>query len=94
MKKNKVLEFAGRDAVCDALTDLLRSGAQQVIDQAVKAELEELLGQYSGRRTDDGNAVVVRNGHLPEHGMLCSGTSCPTPCYDGYEYHRSSLHKH
>ena len=41
-------------------------GAQQLINQAVEAELEELLGQYSGRRTDDGNAVVVRNGHLPE----------------------------
>ena len=44
-------------------------GAQQLINQAVEAELEELLGQYSGRRTDDGNAVVVRNGHLPERDL-------------------------
>ena len=66
MKKNNVLEFAGRDTIYDPLTALLRSGAQQLINQAVEAELEELLGQYSGRRTDDGNAVVVRNGHLPE----------------------------
>lgn len=69
MKKNNVLEFAGRDAICDPLTDLSRSGAQQLINQAVEAELEELLGQYSGRRTDDGNAVVVRNGHLPERDL-------------------------
>ena len=44
-------------------------GAQQLINQAVEAELEELLGQCSGRRTDDGNAVVVRNGHLPERDL-------------------------
>ncbi len=66
MKKNNVLEFAGRDTISDPLTALLRSGAQQLINQAVEAELEELLSQHSGRRTGDGNAVVVRNGHLPE----------------------------
>jgi len=66
MKKNNVLEFAGRDTIFDPLTALLRSGAQQLINQAVEAELEELLNQHSGRRTGGGNAVVVRNGHLPE----------------------------
>ena len=65
MSKNNVLGFAGRDAIFDPLTDLLRSGARQLITQAVEAELEELLSQHSDRRTEDGNAVVVRNGHLP-----------------------------
>ena len=69
MKKNNVLEFAGRDTISDPLTALLRSGAQQLINQAVEAELQELLHHYSGRRTDDGNAVVVRNGHLPERDL-------------------------
>ena len=32
MKKNNVLEFAGRDTIYDPLTDLLRSGAQQLIN--------------------------------------------------------------
>ncbi|MDP6174064.1 MAG: transposase [Rhodospirillales bacterium] len=66
MTKNNVLAFAGRDAISDPLTALLRSGAQQLINQAVEVELQELLSLYSDRRTDDGNAVVVRNGHLPE----------------------------
>jgi putative transposase len=66
MTKNNVLEFAGRDAIPDPLTALLRSGAQLLINQAVEAELQELLSQHSGRRTEDGNAVVVRNGHFPE----------------------------
>ena len=66
MTKANFLEFAGRDAISDPLTDLLRSGAQQLIQHAVEAELQELLNQHSERRTEDGNAVVVRNGHLPE----------------------------
>ena len=37
MKKNNVLEFAGRDTISDPLTELLRSGAQQLINQAVEA---------------------------------------------------------
>jgi putative transposase len=69
MTKNNVLEFAGRDAISDPLTALLRSGAQQLITQAVEAELQELLNQYSDRRTDGGHAVVVRNGHLPERNL-------------------------
>ncbi|MDQ7019937.1 MAG: IS256 family transposase, partial [Robiginitomaculum sp.] len=66
MKKTNVLEFAGREAISDPLSDLLRLGARQLIGQAVEAELQELLSQYSDRRTEDGYAVVVRNGHLPE----------------------------
>jgi putative transposase len=66
MKNDNVLEFAGRDTILDPLTALLRSGTQQLINQAVEAELQELLSQHSSQRTEDGNAVVVRNGHLPE----------------------------
>jgi len=66
MEKNNVLEFAVRETISDPLTALLRSGAQQLITQAVEAELQELLIQYSDRRTEDGHAIVVRNGHLPE----------------------------
>ena len=59
MKNNNVLEFAGRDVISDLLTALLRSGAQQLIAQPVEAELEELLGQHSDRRTDEDNAAVM-----------------------------------
>ena len=72
MKKNNVLEFADRDTIFDPLTALLRSGAQQLINQAVEAELEELLNQHSGRRTGDGNAVVVRRSG--DHGDGDQGT--------------------
>ena len=66
MGKDNVVEFRGREAVGDLLTELLRAGAQKLIYQAVEAELQELLEGHAERRTADGKAGVVRNGYLPE----------------------------
>lgn len=65
MSKNNVIEMAGREAGDDPLTELLRAGAERLIYQAVEAELEALLAEHTDRRTEDGKAGVVRNGHLP-----------------------------
>lgn len=54
------------DSVADPLHDLLRSGARELIAQAVEAELETFLSQYANVRTADGRLAVVRNGYLPE----------------------------
>lgn len=66
MKKNTVIDLAGREASPDLLTELLRTGARQLIQQAVEVEMQELLDSHAGRRTADGRAGVVRNGYLPE----------------------------
>jgi putative transposase len=66
MVKDNVVEFRGREAGGDLLTELLKAGAQKLICQAVEAELEELLALHGERRTAEGNAGVVRNGYLPE----------------------------
>ena len=50
----------------DALTELLRTGAQQLIATAVEAELVSYLVHFAGLRTEDGHAAVVRNGYHPE----------------------------
>jgi transposase-like protein len=50
----------------DGLTDLIRTGARQLIAQALKAEVAELLARYGDQQDDRGCAVVVRNGHHPE----------------------------
>ena len=52
--------------IADPLRELLREGAQQLIQQAVGVELAELLAQHGGRRTEAGTAGIVRNGFLPE----------------------------
>ena len=66
MGKSNAIEFAGLEAPVDPLTELLKSGARQLIEQAVEAELQELLAGVAGRRLADGRAEVVRNGYLPE----------------------------
>ena len=53
------------ETVSDTLTELLRNGAKELINQAVQAELEELLSRYSGLKVD-GKQAVIRNGYLPK----------------------------
>ncbi|MCU7901065.1 MAG: IS256 family transposase, partial [Candidatus Thiodiazotropha sp. (ex Lucinoma aequizonata)] len=65
MRKNNVVKLTGRDTISDPLTELLRTGAERLIYQAVEVELLELLAEHSECRTEDGKAGVVRNGHLP-----------------------------
>ena len=50
----------------DPLTDILRAGARDLIQQAVEAELSALLEAHSEDRIEDGRARLVRHGHLPE----------------------------
>lgn len=66
MSESNVVALPGPESSRDALTELLRSGARQLISQAVEAELQELLAAHTDRRTSDGKAAVVRNGYLPE----------------------------
>jgi putative transposase len=50
----------------DALTDLIRNGAQQLLAQALKAEVAELLAIYADQRDEQGHARVVLSGHHPK----------------------------
>ena len=65
MDTNNIIDFSSRDTTPDALTQLLRTGAQQLIATAVEAELESFLVQFATARTAAGHACVVRNGHHP-----------------------------
>jgi len=69
MNTSNIVEFARREGISDGLTDLLRTGAQQLIAAAVEAELESFLAQYGGARTECGHATVVRNGHHPARSL-------------------------
>ena len=66
MMKSNVIGPGDREGIADPLTELLREGALLLIQQAVGAELEELLAQHGGRRTEADTAGIVRNGFLPE----------------------------
>ena len=66
METTNIVDFARRDEMTDALTDLLRTGAQQLIATVVEAEFVGYLAQFSALRTETGHSAVVRNGHHPE----------------------------
>jgi len=66
MSEDSVVRFQNPESIDDPLTELLRSGAQRLIEQAVEAELAELLAHYSDKKDDQGRAAVVRNGSLPQ----------------------------
>ncbi len=53
MGKDSVVEFRKPGMVEDPLTELLRRGARRLIEQAIEAELAELLGRYEGQ-VDEG----------------------------------------
>ncbi len=54
----------------DPLTEVLRSGARRLIEQAVEAELTVLLAAHAGETTGDGRARLVRHGYLPEREVV------------------------
>src|ERR1043166_1143202 len=50
----------------DVLTDILRQGAQQLLAQAIAAEVADWIDRHQDCRDAAGRRQVVRNGHLPE----------------------------
>jgi putative transposase len=49
----------------DALTEILRRGAQQMLARAIENEVAEYLGQHADQCDEMGRRLVVRNGYLP-----------------------------
>ncbi len=54
METTNIVGFARQDEMTDALTDLLRTGAQQLIATAVEAEFAGYLAQFADLRTETG----------------------------------------
>jgi putative transposase len=52
--------------VADALTEVLRRGAGTLLQQAVEAEVAEVIARFQELKDERGRQRVVRNGHLPE----------------------------
>ena len=67
MSDGNVVELPGPASEArDALTEVLREGAQRLLAQAVEAEVAAFVAEHLHLRDEAGRRVVVRNGHLPE----------------------------
>jgi transposase-like protein len=54
----------------DVLSEVLRNGAQQMLAQAIQAEVAGYLDARAELRDEDGRQLVVRNGYLPQRTLL------------------------
>ncbi len=70
MSEDNVVAFGSPTGAEDPLTELLRTGARRLIQQAIEAELAELLARFEGAVDTQGRRAVVRNGYLPEREIL------------------------
>jgi hypothetical protein len=68
MTQDNLIEFKipESESFGDALSELVRQGARQIIATAVEVELKAFLSQYQDLKDDQGRQAVVRNGYLPE----------------------------
>lgn len=68
-KKPAVVEYRNPGIalpVADALTEVLRSGARELLQQAVEAEVAEFIAQHRELKDEHERQRVVRNGYQPK----------------------------
>ena len=54
----------------DALTEILREGAQRLLSQAIQMEAEAWIAARADQVDAQGHRLVVRNGYLPEREVM------------------------
>jgi putative transposase len=64
-ENSSVVRFRQPDAIDDPLTSVLRSGARQLLTQAVEMEAAAFLAAMRDLKLPDGRGRVVRHGHGP-----------------------------
>jgi len=65
-ENSNVVRLRHPDEIDDPLTNILRSGARQLLAQAIELEAEAFLAEMKGFKLADGRDRVVRRGHGPE----------------------------
>ena len=63
------MDSSGREAR-DVLTEILRNGARQMLATAIENEVDEYIATYAHQLDDNGQRLVVRNGHMPPRSIL------------------------
>jgi transposase-like protein len=69
VKEDSVVEYRNPGValpVADALTEVLRHGARELLQQAVEGEVAEFIGRYRELKDERERQRVVRNGYKPE----------------------------
>lgn len=67
---SEVLSFRSQFDGRSALDELIREGAQRMLQAAINAEVEAFVAEHAESRDAQGRRQVVRNGHLPSRELL------------------------
>lgn len=68
--QNPLVAFENPDEYRSQLDLIIRNGAQQMLQAAIEAEVEDFLAAHAAKRDERGNRLVVRNGRLPARPIL------------------------
>lgn len=66
----EVLEFRAGFESRSPLDEIVREGAQRMLQAAIDAEVDDFIAQHSDRRDEADRRLVVRNGRLPSREIL------------------------
>ena len=66
----EVLAFRAQFNERSPLDQIIRDGAQRMLQAAIEAEVDEFLFAHDDRRDENGNRLVVRNGRQPARKIL------------------------
>ena len=66
----EVVEFRSQFGASSPLDELVRTGAQRMLQTAIEAEVEEFVTLHRDRRDAIGHRQVVRNGYQPARELL------------------------
>ena len=72
MEEDNLVEYRNPGvplSVADALTEVLRRGAGELLQHAIEAEVAGVLAHYEALKDEEGRQRVVRNGYLPERSI-------------------------
>lgn len=70
MKRDNVFAIRKQAPSLDPLSEVLRKGARQLLEQALEAEIQGMMITYEHDRLATGKNRLVRNGYMPERDVL------------------------
>ncbi len=59
------------------LEDFIRQGAQQMLQHAIEAEVDNFIQNYKDQKDENGHRLVVRNGYHEQRDLLTSVGKIP-----------------
>ena len=78
MTQDNVIDLKKPESIInDPITEVLRNGARRLLAQALEAEIEVFMNQYTDLKNELGRQRIVRNGYLPEREIQSGIGSIP-----------------